>query len=216
MRFLAIDTAGPSVQAVLSAGAYFHDGNGKNASAALMPAIDGLLHKADMRLRDLDFLACVVGPGSFTGIRIGVSAARAVCYACGLPALPLHYLQTLAYNERADGSGRILCVTDGSNGTAYSAEYDGNRREVSPCRCVDKDQAVAAAKAFDGAVCVDEKAAVWLPQAIVPAADGKTLLRAAAALYENTVSWQELVPVYVRVSQAEQDLAKKEGRIDLS
>ncbi|MCX4314398.1 MAG: tRNA (adenosine(37)-N6)-threonylcarbamoyltransferase complex dimerization subunit type 1 TsaB, partial [Clostridia bacterium] len=101
---------------------------GSNASVSLMPAIDKLLTDAGMALSEIDAIACVIGPGSFTGIRIGVSAARAMCYALGKPAVAVNYLQSLAYNERADGVDKILCVCDGSNGTAYLAELDSERK----------------------------------------------------------------------------------------
>lgn len=211
MKFLAIDTAGPVVQAALSCGQYFTDADNRNASNVLMPAVDSLLTQEGWTLADVDFLACVVGPGSFTGIRIGVSAVRAMCYACRKKALGVHYLQMLAYNERADGQSKILCVSDGSNGTAYMAEYDGSRKQIRPCVCVSMQEAVAYARAYDGAVCVDEKVASSLPDAIPPDTACKALLRAAADMAGDACSWQELVPVYIRESQAEHDLKAREG-----
>ena len=212
MRFLVIDTAGPSLRVALSTGAFVRDGNNRNASAALMPAVDELLCGAKCTLADLDFAACVTGPGSFTGIRIGVSTVRSLCYARGLPALGMHYLQTLAYNERADGSARILCVCDGSNGTAYVAEYDGDRREIVPCACIGMEEALQKARAYSGAVCTDEKLAPLLENAIAPDTDCRALLRAATALSEHATAWQELLPVYVRQSQAERDEAERRAR----
>lgn len=209
MRFLVTDTAGSSLRVALSDGTHVRDTDRKNASALLMPSVDALLRAAGISLSDLDYIACVTGPGSFTGIRIGVSTVRSLCYACRRPALGMHSLQTLAYNERADTSARILCVSDGSNGTAYVAEYDKDRHPIADTVCMELDAALQRARAFDGAVCADETLAALLPQAIAPDEDCRTLVRAAAALGKNAGDWQNLLPVYVRLSQAEREWEEK-------
>ena len=92
MNFLAIDTSG----ARLAVAAY----NGGDLvlrtaesemkhSVLLMDETDAALKEAGLSLSDCDFLAAVVGPGSFTGIRIGVSAVKGMCFAAGKPALAL-------------------------------------------------------------------------------------------------------------------------------
>lgn len=210
VKFLVVDTAGPSVGAALSDGSFFRDDDNRNASAVLMPAVDKLLSDAKLSLSELDFVACVVGPGSFTGIRIGVSAVRALCYATGKQAVGIHYLRMLAYNKRADGYGKILCISDGSNNTAYIAEYDANRREILPCRCVAQESAIAMAKAYDGAVCTDERMAAFLPEAFAPEKDCGALVRAAFASADERVAYSLLLPVYIRESQAERDWKARE------
>lgn len=209
MRFLAIDTAHTHVEAALSCGGFFHDDNGRNASVALMPAVDELLRAAHLTLSDMDYFACVVGPGSFTGIRIGISTVRAFAYACRKPVLSLHALQCRAYNEKADGYARILSIADGSNGTAYTAEYDAQRREVVACTCVLESEALEYARGFDGAVCADAYFAAKDARFIAPDDRCRTLLRAAAALSSQAGDWQTLCPVYVRAAQAEADWEKK-------
>lgn len=210
VKFLAMDTAGHCVRAAVHNGEYFLDENGRNASATLMPAVDLLLERAGVKLEELDFIACVTGPGSFTGIRIGVSAARAFGYAAGVSVLGINYLQTLAYNERADGYAKILCVSDGSNGTAYMAEYDGDRNEISPCRCVETCVAVETANNFDGVVCADEIMCGLLPGSLPPDKDCSSLLRASRENGGKAAHWAELTPVYVRKPQAERDM--EQGR----
>ncbi len=210
MRFLALNTAGPTVEVVLADGTHVRNEDSRQASVTLMPAVDTLLSQAKLSLADLDFVACITGPGSFTGIRIGISTARALCYATGKPALGIHYLQMLAYNANADGFEKILCVSDGSNGTAYIAEFDGHRRACAPCKCVSQQEAVATASAYHGAVCVDERMATLLPQAFAPEKNCHALLRAAAACYAQAGSYTQLLPIYIRESQAERDLREKE------
>lgn len=200
------------MEAALSDGRYFRDADNRCASSALMPAVYKLLSEAGTTLRALDFIACVTGPGSFTGIRIGVSTVRALCYALGKPALSVHYLQMLAYNERADGYGKILCISDASNGTAYICEYDANRMPLGKCMCVLQEEAVRQALTFDGAVCVDERMARLVPQAFVPAENCRALIRAATSLADKATDYKLLLPVYIRESQAEKDLKARESR----
>ena len=205
MKFLSVNTAGPVVETALNSGKYFHDENSRNASAVLMPAVDNLLCAENLSLSDLDYIACVVGPGSFTGIRIGVSSVRAMCYATGKKAVAVNYLQMLAYNTRADGFDKILCISDGSNGTAYIAEFDSARREISPVKCVSIEEAVEFAHGYTGAVCCDERTASVLPSAIPPSTDCSALIRASADLSKNATDYVKLLPLYIRESQAEKD-----------
>ena len=206
MRFLAIDTAGSAVQAALSVGTHFSDANQRNASAVLLPAIDTLLSQAKWTPRDLSFIACVTGPGSFTGIRIGISTARAMCYALKKPAVGMHGHVVLAYNERADGFDKILCVCDGSNGTAYIAEFDSERKPLRETVCVTMGEAEKLARGYCGAVCACERTAKICENAIPPAPDCHALLRAAEAMFANACDFKDLIPLYVRESQAEKDL----------
>lgn len=207
-KFLAINTA-VAVEVALGNGAFFRNKDAKCASAELMPQVDLLLCKSGLKLSDLDFIACVNGPGSFTGIRIGVSAVRSMCYALGLPALPIHYMQMLAYNENADGKN-VLTVSDGSNGTAYVCEFDADRHFVTQCVCMPCADAVSLAKNYKGAVCCDDKTYALLPDAIPPFDDCRTLIRAATELRHATVPFGELIPEYIRESQAEMTLRAKE------
>ncbi len=202
-KFLAIDTAGACLRVALHSGRQFSCPDFRAASERLMPAIDNLLRAENLNLTDLDYLACVTGPGSFTGIRIGVSAVRALCYACKLPAVPLHALRTLAYNKEADNRA-ALCVSDASNGFAYVQAFSAARVPLGDCEALPLERAIERAASFDGAVCADSVLYTRLPHAIMPAADASTLLRAAAAEEGNAVPYAQLLPEYVRLSQAEE------------
>ncbi len=204
-KFLCINTCGPVVEAAISGGGYFRDENSRNASAVLMPAVDNLFVKSKLTLGDLNYISCVIGPGSFTGIRIGVSAVRAMCYASGIKAVAVNYLQMLAYNTRADGFDGILCVSDGSNGTAYVAEYDSSRNEIVRPECMELHDAVNKANGYRGAVCCDEKLIALIPKALPPEPDCSALIRASADLGGYADSYNKLVPLYIRESQAEKD-----------
>lgn len=202
-KFLAIDTAGSRLTVALHTGRHFVCNDPHAASEALMPSVDRLLAEEGLRLCDLDYIACVTGPGSFTGIRIGVSSVRALCYALAIPALPLHALCVLAYNERADGEC-TLCVSDASNGLAYMQSFDETRTPRTPCVALPLAEAVEAAKAFEGVVCADAKLCTQIEGAIPPDQDAASLVRAAKAGGGAAGDYNALLPEYVRLSQAEQ------------
>ena len=113
MNYLAIDTSGKNLTLVLSVNGEvvtYNDGEcGVNHSVELMPRIEALLEGVSVSLKEVDFIACVVGAGSFTGIRIGVSTAKALCFVYGKPCLAITSFDTLAYNEK---QGKVLAIID--------------------------------------------------------------------------------------------------------
>lgn len=125
MLTLATDTTGKSLSIALTrAGRLLGETSlhlGFNHSVTLMPQIQILLASCDCRLADVDLFACAVGPGSFTGIRIGVSAVKAMAYAAGKPAIGVSTLDILAapYVNIPDLVTAILL--DARNGRAFAA-----------------------------------------------------------------------------------------------
>lgn len=202
-KFLAIDTAGPRLQVALHTGRCFVCDDAHAASEALMPNLDRLLREESLRLQDLDYIACVTGPGSFTGIRIGVSSVRALCYAAQIPALSLHALRVLAYNERADGM-RTLALSDASNGLVYVQPFNTDRAPLAPCTVLPLAEAVEQAKTFDGAVCADRTLCARIDGVVPPCLDAQSLIRAARLNGRDAGDYNKLLPEYVRLSQAEQ------------
>ena len=90
MKILAIETSAKSVAAaVVENGvplASAYQNMGLTHSRTLMPLVDGMLSAAGLRVQDMDLLAAANGPGSFTGLRIGVSAAKGLAWAKSCPA----------------------------------------------------------------------------------------------------------------------------------
>ena len=113
MNYIAVDTSGKHLTLIAKKGdkiyEYFNADCGVNHSVSLMPELERLLDRADMRLTDADFFACAVGAGSFTGIRIGVSTVKALAFATKKPVLRLTSFDTLSYNM---DSGKVLAVID--------------------------------------------------------------------------------------------------------
>lgn len=133
MKFLAIDTSGRALSVVAVNGekkVISHRGDcAMRHSVLLMDEIDAVLHEAGLAPADCDFFACVVGPGSFTGIRIGIATVKGLCLACGKDALALTSFDTLAY---ADRRAQALCLVDAGHGNYYACAYRGTEVAIPP------------------------------------------------------------------------------------
>ncbi|OGQ57455.1 MAG: tRNA (adenosine(37)-N6)-threonylcarbamoyltransferase complex dimerization subunit type 1 TsaB [Deltaproteobacteria bacterium RIFCSPLOWO2_02_FULL_53_8] len=88
----------------------------------LLKAFDALLRDAGVCLQDIDLFAVGAGPGSFTGLRIGISAVKGLAWACGRPVAGVSVLEALAMNLR--GSKMAVCpILDARKGDVYAALY---------------------------------------------------------------------------------------------
>ena len=99
----------------------------------VMPAVDELLSEAGLTPADLDALAVDVGPGSFTGVRIGVCHGNAMALALGLPIVTVNALEALAF-PLLGGVAPVAAIIDARNGNGYGALYasDGTIL-IPPC-----------------------------------------------------------------------------------
>ena len=96
--------------------------NGLTHSETLMPLIKKLLIESNLSLNDIDLLVSDIGPGSFTGIRIGVSTVKAFSDSLNIPCVGISSLEVLAYNIENDG---LICSTiDCKNDNCYFALYE--------------------------------------------------------------------------------------------
>ena len=115
MKILAIETSAKSVSAaVVENGvplASAYQNMGLTHSRTLMPLVDGMLSAAGLRVQDMDLLAAANGPGSFTGLRIGVSALKGLAWALEKPCCGVSTLAAMARNL-AHMEGLIICAMD--------------------------------------------------------------------------------------------------------
>jgi tRNA threonylcarbamoyladenosine biosynthesis protein TsaB len=139
LRILAIDTALEACSAaVLDTGRA--DGLTSRSlpmtrghAEALMPLVATVMSDAGVEFSELDRVAVTVGPGSFTGLRVGVAAARAIALAAGKPALGLTTLAAFAAPFFEEGSGAIMSVIDARHDRVYMQLFGpGGRSLVAP------------------------------------------------------------------------------------
>ena len=168
--------------------------------------VEAALAAAGTTLDRLDRIGVGVGPGSFTGLRIGIATARGLAHATGVPVVAVSTLGALAV---AAGPGRVLAVLDARRGEAFAALWEDGA-EVAPARAVaPADLPAAAAGATlavgDGAIRFRaelEPAGVLVPE------DGSALHRVGApglvrlAARGPVVARDALLPDYVRAPDA--------------
>jgi tRNA threonylcarbamoyladenosine biosynthesis protein TsaB len=130
MIILAVDTSGRQGSVALgrqNAGAFEVLGlaflEGRTYSARLVPAIAGLLASAGLSKSDLDGFVVVDGPGSFTGLRVGLSTVKALCEVMRRPLTVVSMLEALAIIYGTDHS-TVTAVLDAGRGEVYAADYE--------------------------------------------------------------------------------------------
>ena len=164
-------------------------------SVRLMGEIDRALKEAELTLHECDLLSCVVGPGSFTGIRIGIATVKGLCAAAEKPALAVTSFDCLAYAEK---SGKKLCLVDAGHGYYYACPYDGTTA-AGAARYL--SEAEAKALIFEGYVPISAEK-LPIGSKIVSPAEG--LLAATEALQNMAAPCAELHAEYLRKSNAEE------------
>ena len=200
MKYLLIDTSSKNLTVAVRNGdvlkTYFDPNCGVNHSVMLMPAVEKTLLEAGLDLKDVDFLGCTVGAGSFTGIRIGVSTIKALCYAFNKPCVSLTTFDAIAYNDLC---GKVLALIDAKHGSFYACGYD-NGEVVFPPSFIDKDTVLEMASEYKllsfEDICDLQTEKVCLKDGLIKAGELKADLK--------TTDLESLVPLYVRKSQAEE------------
>ena len=202
--------------------------SGLTHSRTLLPMVCDMLHNCGESLGRVDVIAVAAGPGSFTGLRIGVAAAKGLAWAGKQPCAPCSTLESMAW-PLAHMEGRlIVCAMDARRKQVYNALFlagGDSLKRLAPDRAVSLDELGEELKNFqfskivvgDGAkLCYNtlkgqvpdmELAPVHLrTQSAWGVARAGAELAAAGAL----VSGEELVPVYHRLSQAERERLERE------
>ena len=191
----------------------------KTHSEKLLPAIDMLCRFAGVSAMDLEAIAVSTGPGSFTGLRIGLATAKALSYANSLPLIGVPTLQGLAYNF-AGSNQLIVPILDAQKGYVYAAFYrfeQGQLQEILPVTIMSaselysklavSDQATILLGEATGIVAAErensDKVVVADNHLLMPSASSVAM--AAFQMYNKglTSDAMTLVPIYVRRAEAE-------------
>jgi len=135
MLTLALDTSANTASVALARDGIIIGNIRLNAglthSQTLLPAVDSLLTLTGVSRKQIDKIAVCIGPGSFTGLRIGVAAAKGLAMALGVKVVPLSTLKTIAASSK---NGKTYSCIEARRGTVYNAVYDENLNEITPPR----------------------------------------------------------------------------------
>ncbi len=200
MKYLAIDTCNENLTVIAKNGnkeEIFFDANcGVNHSERLMPEIENALEKTGLKLKDLDFVSCVIGAGSFTGIRIGLSTVKALCFSNNLPILKITSFDTLAYNIK---SGKVLAVIDAGHNGYYVSGYENKKIILNP-QYINKEE---LKNLQDEYLLISNKAIEDFNVKVVSVLNGLKI--ATEELKDNLdLDIENVTPLYLRKSQAEE------------
>ena len=223
MKILAVDTS-----AVCASVAVTQDGKilsessintGLTHSRTLMPMIDAVLGNGEIAMDSIDMFACSVGPGSFTGIRIGVAAIKGLCDALNKKCVPVSTLEALAYNL-IGRSCTAVSVMDARCNQVYCAVFLVDGEEVSR---LTEDMALKIEdlgkllEDYENVIFVGDGAKLChkaLGYEKAPAnceyQRGSSVCFAAMNHIDEALEAKELLPVYLRLPQAERELKAKQ------
>lgn len=228
MTVLAIDSSSSTAAAAVirdgqTAASRFADA-GLTHSETLLPMICGCVSEAGIAPEEIDKVAVTAGPGSFTGVRIGVATAKGYAMGCGACAAGVSTLEALAWNLRGEPDGTLVCpVLDARCGQVYCALF--RIEDHRPGRLFE-DRAVPAAE-LTGELGAYNERVIFCGDGAHLFFDGNGRADFIMAPYESryvtgTGVWLasegapeqtpgELKPFYLRPSQAEREYAK--GRL---
>lgn len=224
MKILAVDTSGQSLSvALLVEEQVIYECtqfNGLTHSENVMPLIDAALQAGRISPHEVDQFAVVTGPGSYTGVRIGVAVIKAMAQVTSKPCVSVNALEALAYGVAYPG---VVCaMRDARAGQVYCAAFEKEKVLI-------KDEAVSIGEMIDqlmryGSVCFvgdgtdayKEQIVNQMGSSAIFAPCSHQLLRASnvamLALRSEQLDYQSLTPYYLRAPQAERERLAREAQ----
>ena len=110
----------------------------------LLLLVDEVFEKAGLSFADLDAVAVSQGPGSYTGLRIGVSTAKGIAYALDIPLIGINTLQAMAASQRVAPGDYVVAVLDARRKEVYTQTFGDSQQELSPIEAVVLEEGVFA------------------------------------------------------------------------
>ena len=231
MNLLAMDTSGPVAgvclvkddQIVYEAMAI----NRFTHSVSMMPMVEEAFSHTGLKIEQMDALAVTVGPGSFTGVRIGVSTVKGLAHGAEKPCIPVDALEALA-SSVPYYSGIVCPIQDARAGQVYGAafQYDGELDRLMPDEALKLEEYVAKIQTlgdrfwFTGDGLAPHKEAIvrLLGDKATFAPVHLAYLRPAAVahramqLKDQAVNYLSLEPLYLRAPQAQREREAREAK----
>ena len=159
MKILSIDTAsnicGVSILEDTKLICTLDTNTGRTHSENLMPMIQEAFEKTNLSLKDIDLLVCDKGPGSFTGIRIGISTIKAFHDSLNIPCIGISSLESLAYNLKNNLNDKYVCsIIDCKNDNCYFALYE-NQNDTLETLIEPQAESISSALSILNSYCSD-------------------------------------------------------------
>lgn len=231
MKILALESSAKAAScAVLSDGiplAQAWQATGLTHSRTLLPMVQDMLRSSELTLSDMDAIAVAAGPGSFTGLRIGLATVKGLSWAVDKPCIGISTLEGMAYPLR-HLNGIIVCAMDARRSQIYNAVFlaeSGALTRLREDRAISLEDAAADIREFDGPITIVGDGAVlcyeYFKNAGIACVLAPAHLRQQSAVgvamaaeeagIGAAVSAQDLAPVYLRLSQAERERLAREN-----
>lgn len=232
MKLLAIEcSASPASAALTENGkilALSYTNVKTTHSQTLLPMVENVLKAAGVKLSEVEALAVAAGPGSFTGIRIGISAVKGLAAPNRLPCVPISSLYGMA-QPFCDRDCIVCAVMDARCNQVYNALFKAEKGQITrlcddrAVMCEELQREITENYANCDIIVTGDGAELFYPyiaelsgarraygvNAFQNAA-GVALAAEGLALNGNTVTADELLPVYLRLPQAERELKRRE------
>ncbi len=221
MILFCLDTSGPVAGvAIIQDGAVRYEAMAVNKfthSQSILPMTEEAFRHTGLEVGQTDFFAVTIGPGSFTGVRIGVSTVKGLAHAAGKPCVPVDALEAMAAGL-TPFHGVICPIQDARAGQVYGAAFAGGTLErMLPDEPIKLEEYLAKVSAFgrdmlflgDGMPVHRERIAEILGEKARFAPPHLAFLRPASAAFlawekrEEAVEYKNLSPLYLRPPQAE-------------
>lgn len=227
MNIVAVDTSGPVASCAVMTDGEIRAAQilncGLTHSETIMPALEECMRRSGLKCTDVDVFAAVAGPGSFTGVRIGVCAVKGLAHAVNKPCARIDALETLAMNFY--GNDAIVCpILDARRGQVYCAAFDtrnGMPERIMEDTAEDLKEFLQSLPrdrrlifAGDGLRAYTTLIRETIPDAMIaPANLSQLRAEAACVLTEKRKDeWMEaaaLTPIYLRAPSAERERDRK-------
>lgn len=226
MLILGIDSsAGPASAALVEDGCLlgeFYIHTKQTHSQTLLPMVQQLLASAGRSCGDLDALAVSHGPGSFTGVRIGISCVKGISFSNDIPCVGISTLEAIAYGGLA-AEGSVLCAAmDARCGQVYNALFQvehGVLRRLTEDRALSIAELETQCRSYgERLLLLGDGAALCHKTRLAPEnmrfqhAASVALLGERSVREGQAVPAAVLAPVYLRLPQAERELKKRLGQ----
>jgi tRNA threonylcarbamoyl adenosine modification protein YeaZ len=210
MLILAIDTASSLCSAAVhdtvsgQMRAARSENLGTGHAEHLMPMIEAVLAGAGADLAGIGAVACSIGPGSFTGVRVGVAAARGLMQALSIPGLPVTTLEALALDALALHAGPVRVLIDARRGEVHAQDFDAEGAPLGPPALLGLAEAAQGAERFMLAGSGAPLAAPGRPCLLETASTGTigAFCRRAAMQAPQSQTSLTMSPLYLRGADA--------------